>query len=800
MSRAVCAALVITSVPLAAGAQTAPWTPGSSSPPRVGLGTAVAMSEGLLFVGRTGDFPTFAVPPGQPGTVHVFRRDGAGWVESAVLTADVPPGSAVGAAIAVSGATAVVGAPTDSATGAAFVFERGTAGWRLAARLAPAAAQPGDGVGAAVALHGDVVLVGAPGHGPSGAAFVFRRSGDAWGEIQTLTPEGACEGARFGATIAVHQRRVAVAAPGPEAGFILAGQPAYQPGAVHLYEWAGDGFETGATLMSADTSVRSLGAAAVVGNEELFASAPATRRRGTVVRFARSAGGAWRETGTIAPERLGNAVSFGASLALSGNDLLIGAPAGGAGAVWVFRRAADGTWSNAQRLTVEQRGPMVRFGEALAAEGDLAVAGAPGDDYFEGTGFVLRRGAAGSWEVEARAVEETGAARPLTGRQRDCTGGRAEMFDCSEVDLLAYLPSSALGAARGIWISDVWGWTDPETGAEIAIVGRIDGTAFVDLSDPANPVYLGQLPLTDGARPNLWRDMKVYENHTFIVADNAGRHGMQVFDLTQLRHVTNPPRTFRPTAVYYGVHSSHNIAINEASGFAYAVGNSDGGTTCGGHPHMIEIRDPDDPKFVGCYVIQSQGTHDTQCVIYHGPDADYAGRELCFSSSSSLLDIGDVTDKRNPTSIATATYPSLAYSHQGWLSEDHRYFYLNDELDEMGGTPRTRTLIFDVTDLDDPVLAGEYMGETAATDHNLYVRGKYLYESNYVAGLRILDISDPVRPIEVGYFDTVPSSPNVPGFAGSWSNYPYFQSGIIVVTSIREGLFILKHRERPLVP
>jgi choice-of-anchor B domain-containing protein len=121
---------------------------------------------------------------------------------------------------------------------------------------------------------------------------------------------------------------------------------------------------------------------------------------------------------------------------------------------------------------------------------------------------------------------------------------------------------------------------------------------------------------------------------------------------------------------------------------------------------------------------------------------------------------------------------------------------MDDELDELQRTAsRTRTLIWDVSDLDDPQLVGEFMGTTAASDHNLYIRGDTMYQSNYVAGLRIVDISDPLNPREVGYFDTVPYGPNSPGFRGSWSNYPYFPSGTIIVTSVREGLFVLRKRE-----
>ena len=187
--------------------------------------------------------------------------------------------------------------------------------------------------------------------------------------------------------------------------------------------------------------------------------------------------------------------------------------------------------------------------------------------------------------------------------------------------------------------NDLWGWTDPESGREYAIMGRADGTTFVDLSDPGNPVYLGELPLTEGALANMWRDIKVYDNHAYIVADNAGAHGVQVFDLTQLRDVTDPPLTFEATALYDGINSAHNIVINEETGFGYVVGASGGGETCGGGLHMIDLSDPGDPVFAGCFSDANTGgagtgySHDAQCVRYHGPGRrvrrtrDLPGRE-----------------------------------------------------------------------------------------------------------------------------------------------------------------------------
>ena len=221
---------------------------------------------------------------------------------------------------------------------------------------------------------------------------------------------------------------------------------------------------------------------------------------------------------------------------------------------------------------------------------------------------------------------------------------------------------------------------------------------------------------------------------------------------------------------------------------------------------MVDVRDPMSPTFAGCYtdthgLIAPGRTHDAQCTVYAGPDEAYRGREICFVSNETAIRIVDVTDKANPVPISAASYPGMAYVHQGWLTDDHRYFYLDDELDELvGETERTRTFIWDVAELDDPVLVGSFEGPNNATDHNLYVKGDRMYQANYQAGMRVIDISDPEAPIEIGFFDTTPYDGDPPGFNGAWTAYPYFESGTVVVTSIHEGLFLLRPRRRALIP
>jgi choice-of-anchor B domain-containing protein len=216
---------------------------------------------------------------------------------------------------------------------------------------------------------------------------------------------------------------------------------------------------------------------------------------------------------------------------------------------------------------------------------------------------------------------------------------------------------------------------------------------------------------------------------------------------------------------------------------------------------MLDLSEPANPQFAGCFADPTTGrrntgySHDAQCIIYRGPDSDYTGHEICFGSNETALSISDVTDKDKPVAVAAATYPNVAYSHQGWVTDDHRYFMMNDEGDEGSGLVEgTRTLIWDIQDLDDPQLAAEHISENPAVDHNLYIKGNLMYQSNYDSGLRILDISNPSNPVEVGYFDTVPFGEDGQGMTGSWSNYPYFKNGVIGVTSGTEGFFLLRRK------
>lgn len=373
--------------------------------------------------------------------------------------------------------------------------------------------------------------------------------------------------------------------------------------------------------------------------------------------------------------------------------------------------------------------------------------------------------------------------------------GSGGPFTTSNVEFLGHVSLQTLGlGATNVFGNSLWGWTDPATSREYALMGLTNATAFVDITDPRNPVHLGNLPSHTGS--STWRDIRVHQNRAYVVSDNNGAHGMQMFDLTRLRGATGP-QTWTENGHYAGVNRTHTIAINEATGFAYLAGTN----TENGGLHVVDVR-PDSATYmqrVGGFSADGY-THENQVVIYNGPDARFTGREISFNANEDTVTIVDATDKNSITQLSRTGYPNARYTHQGWLTPDQRYFVYNDELDEVqvAGVSKPRTHVMRVDDLTAPVYLGFFEGTETAIDHNLYIVGDLIYQSNYTAGLRILKIHDmeTVNFEEVGYIDTRPFDSDE-AFRGAWNNYPFFLSGTVAISDINEGLVLARYAPVP---
>ena len=270
---------------------------------------------------------------------------------------------------------------------------------------------------------------------------------------------------------------------------------------------------------------------------------------------------------------------------------------------------------------------------------------------------------------QGRRRHRSSPSPPCPAPRSRCADGKAAGFECRDVTLLSFIPVQSIGGTRGVELSGNWGWTDPETGKEYALVGRMDGTAFVDVTDPENPVYVGQLLKTEGSPGSFWREIKVYKNHAFIVSDGAGARDADLRPDPPAERVEHAADVHRgralrshPERPQHRDQRRNRLRVRDRQQWRR-------GDLRRRPPHDRHPR-PREPAVRGLLLGSSTGiqktgyTHDAQCVVYNGPDAEHRGREICFNSNETALSIADVTDKQNPMALAVAESERRLY-HQG---------------------------------------------------------------------------------------------------------------------------------------
>ncbi len=411
-----------------------------------------------------------------------------------------------------------------------------------------------------------------------------------------------------------------------------------------------------------------------------------------------------------------------------------------------------------------------------------------------------------------RALEADAAASAALAARAlpaPCVDGMAAgTFPCSGLDLESYvsLDVLSLDAASG---SNLWGFADADDGREYAVIGVSNGTSVVDVTDPAAPRVVGAVPGPQSA----WREVKVYqkwnpatERHDAFayVVSEAPTAGLQILDLS------NVPDSVSLAATFRAFDTSHTVSISNvdpATGLA-----ADGGAepvlyvqgarqpTVG--IFALSIADPRAPAVLGRYtetyghdtwIGRAAGERAAACAPGHDPC------DIVVVWTGRSVRVLDWTEKTVPRVISETLYADLAYPHSGWISTDGDYLFSMDEFDERVTGADSRVRIFDVHDWAHPVLAGVWTSDTHAIEHNGYTRGDRYYLSHYERGVTILDVRDPLSPIEAAFFDTFPAG-EAAEFHGAWGVYPYLPSGTILASNIdgAAGLFIL--RESPTVP
>jgi len=296
-------------------------------------------------------------------------------------------------------------------------------------------------------------------------------------------------------------------------------------------------------------------------------------------------------------------------------------------------------------------------------------------------------------------------------------------------------------------------------GREYALLGTRAGVSIVDVTDPANPVESAFIP----GRASIWREIQTFSSYAYITTEGGG--GVQIVDLSQLPKTAYLVNTYNVT-----VGNAHTLFIDPADGYAYINGASGGPSSSRGGMNFLNLNaDPVFPTEDGVYSLRY--AHDS-----------YVRNNIAYTSElGNGFSIVDVTDKGNPQVLAQKRYPG-AFTHNGWLTDDGSYFLTTDE--ETGGHLR----VWNILDLDNIYLAGEYTAHPSATIHNVYAKGEFTYAAYYAEGLRVIDMADPTLPVEAGSYDTHPEW--VTGQRGSWGCYPFLPSGVILISDMETGLWV----------
>jgi len=371
--------------------------------------------------------------------------------------------------------------------------------------------------------------------------------------------------------------------------------------------------------------------------------------------------------------------------------------------------------------------------------------------------------------------------------QADPVAEAAPSFQSNGVRLMAWFPVTSFNAANTSG-NDVWGYVSP-SGREYALMGLSNGTGFVEVTNPGSSQIIAFI----SGPSSLWRNVKTYQNYAYSVSEGGG--GIQVFNLANIDNgVVTLVNTVDAGAA---TPATHTMIINEQTGFLYRMGGGSNGlrvytlkpTTAAPSASATN------PVLVASWT--TKYTHDG--AVFNWTTGPYAGKEIFFAcgglnggQTDTGVDILDVTNKSAITVIGRFTYSNSNFCHQLWLSQDRRYAYINDELDEDNRGIFNVGRIMDIANLASPVAAGTYTTGLRAVDHNEYVHNNLLFCSNYTTGLQIFDLTNPASPQRTAWFDTHPNDDASPtaSFNGLWSNYPYLPSGTILGSDIERGLFV----------
>ncbi|MCC6460226.1 MAG: choice-of-anchor B family protein [Saprospiraceae bacterium] len=317
----------------------------------------------------------------------------------------------------------------------------------------------------------------------------------------------------------------------------------------------------------------------------------------------------------------------------------------------------------------------------------------------------------------------------------------------------------------GQTVANIWGyWAN---GREYALVGASQGMIVVDITDPAQPQQIVQIPGPN----NLWKEIKTYGHYAYVTSE--GGQGLQIVDLSKLPSPNLDYHFYTGDGEIAGlVWRIHALHVDEKKGFVYLYGgrkpNNNNYLFSGGAIALDLNADPYNPTYAGNFE-QLTYVHDG----YVDNDTLYAGHIY-----KGLFSIVNMRDKSNPELIASQNTPNN-FTHNTWLSADRRTLFTTDE------TTNSYLAAYDISDPGNIRLLDKIQSNpgSGSAVHNTYILGNFAVTSWYKDGFTIVDATRPDNLVQVGNYDTYPGGAGS-GFEGCWGVYPYFPSGTIIASVI----------------
>jgi choice-of-anchor B domain-containing protein len=400
------------------------------------------------------------------------------------------------------------------------------------------------------------------------------------------------------------------------------------------------------------------------------------------------------------------------------------------------------------------------------------------------------------------------ALQPAQAASAACVQGSAGAFPCRDIDFESQMPLAQL-SSRPVSAANVWGFVDLDDNREYAVLGLRNGTAIVEVTDPAAPREVATIP----GNSSPWREVKVYQ--VFDAGENrwrafayvtteAANSGIQVIDLSGLPATAGLASTNLDTSSQHTLYVSNidyatNAGLPGLTPMLYVAGSN----VNGGSWRAYSLANPSFPQHVASapttrYMHDSTGfvvtdARTAQCAPGHNPC------EVLVDFNVEAVELWDVTSKTQPVLLGTGTNPNNRYIHSGWPTANATHVIFHDELEEIQLGLPTRLYTLDLADLRTPTVQISHTGPTQTTDHNGYVRGTSYYVSHYRRGLVVYDAANPNALVEIAHFDNyLTPSTNSPGTDGAWGVYPFLPSGNLLVSDIENGLFVLRDQTRNL--